>query len=64
MVMNGKNILLTAFRGSSLELLLKGTKIYETLILPNHKLKDSEILIEKLSKGKYDYVISFGQNLL
>lgn len=60
-MVNDKNILLTAFRGSSSELLLKGTEIYETLILPNDKVKDSEKLIDTISKGKFDYVISFGQ---
>lgn len=60
-MVNNKNILLTAFCGSSSELLLKGTEIYETLILPNDKVKDSEKLINAISKGKFDYIISFGQ---
>jgi hypothetical protein len=60
-VINGKNILLTAFRGSSSEVLLKSTEIYETLILPNDKINDSIKLIDMISKEKYDYIISFGQ---
>jgi hypothetical protein len=51
-VVNDKNILLTAFSGSSSELLLKATEIYETLIMPNDKLevlfKQSQI-ISKIS---------------
>lgn len=60
-MVNNKTILLTAFCGSSSELLLKGTEIYETLIMPNDKVKDSEKLIDVISKGKFDYIISFGQ---
>lgn len=60
-MVNNKNILLTAFYGSSSELLLKHTEIYKTLILPNDKVKDSERLIDTISKRKFDYIISFGQ---
>lgn len=56
-----KTILLTAFCGTSSELLLKCVKNYETLILSNDKIKDYEKLIEVISKGKFDYIISFGQ---
>jgi hypothetical protein len=60
-VINGKNILLTAFRGNFSEVLLKSTEIYETLILPNYKINDSIKLIDMISEEKYDYIISFGQ---
>lgn len=55
------NILLTAFRGTSGESLIKNTENYKTLFLPNDKIKDSKKLIEAISKEKFDYVISFGQ---
>ena len=55
------NILLTAFCGSSAELLIKGTNNYRTLFLPNDKIKDSEMLIDIISNENIDYVISFGQ---
>ena len=54
-------ILLTAFRGTSAELLVRAMKGYETLLLPNDKVKDSELLIEKIKKSDYDYIIAFGQ---
>lgn len=56
-----KNILLTAFRGTSSELLLNGFKDFPVLVLPNDKVRDSELLIETLSKAHFDYVLSFGQ---
>lgn len=56
-----KNILLTAFNGSSAELMIKNIKRYKTLFLPNDKVKDSQKLIDIISKEKFDYVISFGQ---
>jgi len=56
-----KKILLTAFHNTSSELLIKNTTNYEMLILPNDKVKDSELLIASVSNRKYDYVISFGQ---
>ncbi|MBQ7919480.1 MAG: hypothetical protein IJ324_06030 [Lachnospiraceae bacterium] len=58
---NTTKILLTAFRGSSAEWLLKGFENYELLLLPNDKIKDSELLIEAISGKNYDYIISFGQ---
>ena len=54
-------ILLTAFCGTSAELLIKEIKDYETLLLPNNKVKDSELLIEKVQQTEYDFIISFGQ---
>jgi hypothetical protein len=57
-VINGKYILLTAFRGNFSEVLLKSTEIYETLILPNDKINDSIKLIDMISEEKYDYILS------
>lgn len=57
----GKRILLTAFRNTSAELLLEGVAEYRTLLLPNDKIRDSEKLIEVISKEKFDYIISIGQ---
>ena len=56
-----KSFLLTAFRGTSAELLIKDVKGYDILLLPNDKLRDSELLIEKISASDYDYIIAFGQ---
>ncbi len=56
-----KNILLTAFLRSSSEMLIKDIENYKKLILPNDKIKDSQILIEILSRCNFDYIISFGQ---
>lgn len=59
--MSDSNVLLTAFRGSSAEQLIKYAKGFDILILPNDKGKDSENLIKKIADGTYDYVFSFGQ---
>ena len=56
-----KNILLTAFSDTSSELLLNGFRDFPVLILPNDKVRDSELLIEMLSETHFDYVLSFGQ---
>lgn len=53
--------LLTAFKGSSAEQLIKYVNGFDTLILPNDKVKDSEKIIKKITDGTYDYVFSFGQ---
>ena len=50
-----------AFCGTSAELLIKSVKKYETLFLPNDKVKDSEKLIDVITNERFDYVISFGQ---
>ena len=55
------NILLTAFQGSSAELLIKDIKNYSTLMLPNDRIRDSEKLISAILSKKPDYVVSFGQ---
>ncbi len=54
-------ILLTAFKGSSAEELLKNADKNNILLLPNDKTKDGELLISAISNGCYDYVICFGQ---
>ncbi len=59
--MSNSKVLLTAFRGSSAEQLIKYAKEFDPLILPNDKVKDSENLIKKIIDGTYDYVFSFGQ---
>lgn len=56
-----KKVLLTFFEGTSAELLLKKFKNFTVVSLPNDKLKDSELLIEMLSKAHFNYVLSFGQ---
>lgn len=58
---NNAKILLTAFRGSSAEKLIKGVNGYKTLILPNDKIMDTQKLISVISKEKFDYILSFGQ---
>lgn len=59
--MNDSKILLTAFRGSSAEQLTKAASGFDTLILPNDKVRDSQMLITAIADGKYDFVFSFGQ---
>lgn len=54
-------VLLTGFRGSSAEQLINKSNGFDTLILPNDKVKDSEKLINVIANEKYDYVFSFGQ---
>lgn len=54
------NLLLTAFRGSSAEYLVKGSR-YDTLLLPNDKEKDAKVLFAALRHNTYDYIISLGQ---
>ena len=56
-----RNILLTGFRGTSAELLVKRLNEYKVLLLPNDKVKDSELLIGTMSEIMFDYVVSFGQ---
>ena len=54
-------VLLTGFRRSSAEQLINKSNGFDTLILPNDKVKDSEKLFNALADGKYDYVFCFGQ---
>lgn len=48
-----KKILLTAFHNTSAERLIKEVEEYQLLLLPNDKVKDSERLIEVLSKEDF-----------
>lgn len=57
------DILLTAFIGTSSELLIQDSK-YDTLLLPSDKKTDVEMLFSALEKQKFDYIISFGQRPL
>lgn len=61
MFMKIDNILLTAFLGTSSEVLLRQVTEYEILLLPNDKIRDSEILLEIITKGQFDYAFCFGQ---
>ena len=54
------NILLTGFRGTSSELLITKAN-HKYLILPNDKTLDSKLLLENVSFGRYNYILSFGQ---
>lgn len=54
------NLLFTAFRGTSSELLLQETG-WQGLVLPNDKRKDAELLSREISSGKYYFIFSFGQ---
>lgn len=54
-------VLLTVFRGSSAEQLIERSNGFDTLILPNDKVKNSEKLINAIANEKYDYIFSFGQ---
>lgn len=59
-----QKILLTAFCGTSAELLVRDMKPdsqYKILYLPNDKKKDSELLIQALKQETFDTVISLGQ---
>ncbi len=55
------DILLTAFRNTSSEKLIGQIVNKKTVILPNDKEKDSEVVNNILSDGKYQYVICLGQ---
>lgn len=62
--MTEKRILVTAFQGTSAELLVKGAELssqYQILYLPNDRVKDFELLIKALEQEPFDYVISLGQ---
>lgn len=54
-------ILLTGFRNSSSQKLLRYAHSCDTLLLPNHKVLDGELLIQQLKKKAYDLVICLGQ---
>ena len=54
-------ILLTGFQGTSSEVLLSTAHAYDTLLLPNDKKLDGELLTDQLLRGPYDFVICLGQ---
>lgn len=54
------DILLTGFEGTSAELLVKKA-VYKSLILPNDKVLDAQILFAEIGRRSYRYVFSFGQ---
>ena len=54
-------VLLTAFKGTSADQLIKGAGKYQTLLLPNDKVKDSERLISAIDPSKVSYIFAFGQ---
>ncbi len=62
--MDKVKILLTAFRNTSSELIINKSSDYKKLLLPNDKIKDSEIVIDTISNDEYDYVFCFGQKPL
>ena len=55
------SILLTAFHNTSAEMLIEDGPAYSTMILPNDKVKDSEMLIAALQNESFAYVICIGQ---
>lgn len=62
--MRSNQVLITAFLGTSAEVLVRNVKFdlqYKILYLPNDKKKDSELLIAALEQEEYDTVISIGQ---
>jgi len=56
-----KSVILTAFRDSSSERLLKDIDNYECIILSNDKVKDSEKLLDAIKRKRPDLILSFGQ---
>lgn len=56
-----RKILLTAFRGTSAAYLLDGITECDMLLLPSHRIRDSQMLVTALSTKYYDYVVSVGQ---
>ncbi len=54
------DILLTGFCGTSSELLVEKAN-YKSLILPNDKMMDSNILLKEMSLLEYDLIFCFGQ---
>lgn len=58
------SILLTAFKDTSSEKLVKRLQNGNILILENHKEKSVEQLIGRLNKNTYSLILSFGQRPL
>ena len=59
-----KKILITAFKDTSSEKLVKRLQDCDKLFLENHKEKSVEQLIGRLKDNIYDLIISFGQRPL
>lgn len=57
-------ILLTAFKNTSSEKLIKALKKYDILILENDREMSVNQLICRLSEKKYDFILAFGQRPL
>ena len=57
----GCRILLTGFRNSSAEQLLSAAHGYDTLLLPNDKQQDGELLANQFLNTQYDLVLCIGQ---
>ena len=55
-----KEILLTGFCGTSSELIVNKAAC-KSLVLPNDKVLDSQILLAQLGRHDYRYIFSFGQ---
>lgn len=53
-------IVLTGFRGTSSELLVKKSDC-KWLILPNDKVLDTQIFLSEVERQDYEYIFSFGQ---
>lgn len=54
------NFLVTGFCGTSSELILNKA-VCKSLVLPNDKVLDSQILLAEVDKHDYKYIFSFGQ---
>ena len=57
-------VLLTAFKNTSSEMLVRNISGYDLLILENDKITSVKQLEQALQKGNYRYVFSFGQRPL
>ena len=57
-------VLLTAFKNTSSEILVKSIKTYDRLVLENDKIRSVKQLEEKTQKENYRYIFSFGQRPL
>lgn len=54
-------VLLTGFRCSSAEKLISGAHGCDTLLLPNDKQRDAELLAHQLANAQYDFIMCIGQ---
>ena len=56
-----KRILLTGFLHTSSQRILENVTGHRIVMLPNDKIKDSQIVIDTISGERFDYIISIGQ---